>query len=150
MAGKHFIGATALALAVLGTASSGGAKTSAPNSPAVSWARIITGSWVSSSGPLVGGPHDNCETDVSFWFGADGSYGTDTNIGHWRLSGDTVVATVTAANPDGDIGPPMKRLAKPILIRSRLLRYKAPVLVAITDGEKEYWYRCPKWTDAGR
>ena len=59
-----------------------------------------------------------------------------------------LVATITASNPDGDIGPPMRKLAKPIVIRSQLISYEAPILTAITEGTKEYWYLCSKNTDA--
>ena len=114
----------------------------------VRWAKLIVGTWVSSSGPPEGGPEDNCEVDTNFDFGADGSYGTSSSEGHWRLDGDMLVATTTAQNPDGDIGPPMKKLAKPYLVHSRLIAYKAPVLTTITEGQKEYWYRCPMGTDA--
>jgi len=122
---------------------------SAPKPPAgEQWAKIVVGSWVSSSGPPQGSAEDNCETDTNFDFGADLSYATSSDEGHWSVNGNMLATTITASNPDGDIGPPMIKRARPIVIRSQLISYKAPVLIAITDGAKEYWYRCPKGSDA--
>jgi hypothetical protein len=119
-----------------------------PSSPDQDWGRIIVGSWVSRSAPPQGDPEDICATDTNFDFGGDGSYATSSDEGRWRLSGNRLIIAITASNPDGDIGPPMKKIVKPIAIHSRLISYKAPILTTITDGEKEYWYRCPKGTDA--
>jgi len=112
------------------------------------WAKLIVGSWVSNSAPPRGDPEDNCATDTNFDFGADGSYATSSDEGHWSLSGNILVSTITASNPDGDIGPPMKKLLKPNAIHSQLVSYRAPVLIAITDGKTEYWHHCPKGSDA--
>jgi len=121
----------------------------APKSPAgKEWAKLVVGSWVSKPSPPEGGPREICATDTNFDFDADGSFATSSDGGRWSVNGNRLVTTITASNPDGDIGPPMKKLTKPIVIRSQLVGYKAPVLTAITDGVKEYWYRCPNETDA--
>jgi hypothetical protein len=110
--------------------------------------RGLVGSWVSSSRPPEGAPKEVCATDTNFDLDSDGGFFTSSDEGRWFLSGNILVTTITASNPDGDIGPPMKKLAKPIVIRSQLMSYKAPIVTAITEGTKEYWYLCPKGTDA--
>ena len=112
------------------------------------WKKQIIGSWVSSSVPPSASPDDNCATDTNFDFAADGSFATSSDQGFWRLNGRMLVVTIVSSNPDGDIGPPMGKRAKPIVIRSQLVSYSDPTLTAVTEGEKEYWYRCPKGTDA--
>jgi len=117
-------------------------KQQPPAEPTHNWAKLIVGDWVSSEKWPAGGREDNCATDTDFQFGPDGSYGIDSGAGRWRLQGDQLITAITTANPDGDEGPPFVRLHHPIIIHTRLINIKGSVIVADTDGKRQYWYRC--------
>lgn len=102
-----------------------------------------------SSRTFPKGPaEDNCATDTNFDFGPDGNYGTGTDDGHWSLGGDMLVTTITSSSPNGDLAEPTQKLAKPIVTRIHLVAYDPPVMTVEFEGEKEYWYSCPRGTDA--
>ena len=49
-------------------------------SPTHDWAKLITGTWVSSQNWPEGGHAGNCATDTDFQFSADGSYDIDSGV----------------------------------------------------------------------
>ena len=70
----------------------------APKPPAANpRAKRVVGSWVSRPGPPEGGPHDICDTDMNFDFGADGSFATSTDEGRWSGRGNRLVITIIIA-----------------------------------------------------